>query len=81
MTPSAEKVLDSLSIEGEVMPLTGDCGIMQKVFLMAAFCGKATYDNEDRDDDDEYELPNIVVMLATSAANCGVSSKDCLQSY
>ena len=81
LTPSAEKVLDSLGIEGEVMPLTGDCGIMQKVFLMAAFCGDATYNNEDRDDDDNYELPHLLVMPATSAANCGVSSKDCSRSY
>ena len=75
LVTSCEAVLEKLNIEGEVMPLTGDCGIMQKVFLMAAFCGEASLDSE------ETKPPLLLIMPATSAANCGVSSNDCHRSY
>ena len=37
LVPSAEAVLEELNIEGEVIPLTGGSGIMDKVFVMDAF--------------------------------------------
>ena len=80
LVPSAEKVLEELGIEGEVIPLTGGNGIMDKVFVMDAFSLIASeIDNSPGDpiavNDPMYcALPNLIIMPATSAANCGVSS-------
>ena len=56
---------------GRFMPLTGDCGLMLKAYLMACFCGHTA------DLADPNALPNIWCMPCTSAANCGVSSTRC----
>ena len=56
---------------GKFMALTGDCGMMLKSFLMASFCGDVHDDN----------LPRIWCMACTSAANCGVSSKNCTSCF
>ncbi len=56
---------------GKFMSLTGDCGMMLKSFMMAAFCGDVHDDN----------LPRIWCMPCTSAANCGVSSKKCTSCF
>ena len=87
LVPSAEKILEELGIEGEVIPLTGGNGIMDKVFVMDAFGRLASeIDNNPGDpnavdDPMYYALPNLVVMPATSTANCGVSSAKCYRSY
>ena len=39
LTLVAESVLGEENIIGDVVALTGDCGITMKTFLMAAFCG------------------------------------------
>ena len=56
---------------GQFLSFTGDCGTMLKSFLMASFC--ADVHNE--------SLPKIWCMPFTSAANCGVSSKDCTSCF
>jgi len=83
LVPMCESVLASHKITGEVISLTGDDGIKQKMMLMEAFC------NADLDDDiavgetsaDSIVLPRLLAMPATSAANCGVSSINCHNSY
>ena len=65
LTHVAESVLDNHHNAGDVIALTGDCGIMMKTFLMAAFCGNVA------------TMLNLLCILCTSAANCGVSSKEC----
>ncbi|KAL7539694.1 hypothetical protein ACHAXR_009496 [Thalassiosira sp. AJA248-18] len=69
LTNLSEAVLKGLHIVGDVIALTGDCGIMMKSYLMAAFCGRS---DEDENDDDD--LPNILCMPCTSAANCGINN-------
>jgi len=54
--------------------LTGECGIMMKAYLMAAFCG-------DGDIDESFDLPFLWTMPVTSAAQCGLSSKKCRHCY
>eukprot|EP00580_Thalassiosira_gravida_P005591 CAMPEP_0201654552 /NCGR_PEP_ID=MMETSP0493-20130528/45557_1 /ASSEMBLY_ACC=CAM_ASM_000838 /TAXON_ID=420259 /ORGANISM="Thalassiosira gravida, Strain GMp14c1" /LENGTH=392 /DNA_ID=CAMNT_0048131113 /DNA_START=666 /DNA_END=1844 /DNA_ORIENTATION=- len=86
LVPAAENVLNELKLPGEVIPLTGGSGIMDKVFVTDAFGRVADeIDNDPADSphsvDPIYHLPNIVVMPATSAANCGVSSAKCYRSY
>ena len=39
LTSVTESVLDKHKITGDVIALTGDCGIMTETFLMADFCG------------------------------------------
>jgi hypothetical protein len=57
----------------ELMPFTGDCGLMMKqMFLMESFCAADGHNNA---------LLNIVGMPVTASANCGVSSKNCRQCY
>mmetsp|Transcript_11434 Transcript_11434/g.25104 ORF Transcript_11434/g.25104 Transcript_11434/m.25104 type:complete len:717 (-) Transcript_11434:43-2193(-) len=88
LVPSAEGVLEELGIVGDVIPLTGGNGIMDKVFVMDAFGRVAAEVNNNTHHpnatvDPMYYavLPNLVVMPATSAANCGVSSAKCYRSY
>ena len=40
LTTMTESILESNNISGDVSVLTGDAGIMMKMFLMAALCGK-----------------------------------------
>ena len=91
MVPSAEDKMDKFGTDGEAMVCTGDCGIMEKSFLIAAFRGDddlfsrpermeladASIDNELCDP------PNLKVLCATAteAANCGISSKLCRRGY
>ena len=60
---------------GDILPLTGECGVMLKSYLMACFCGEtmdATPTNVQ-----PTILRKILCMPCTSAANCGVSSNNC----
>lgn len=83
LVPMCESVLASHKITGKVISLTGNDGIKQKMMLMEAFC------NADLDDNiavgetsaDSIVLPRLLAMPATSAANCGVSSINCHNSY
>ena len=63
-------------IPGRVMSFTGDDGLQSKVFAMCAWAS-------DISDDDNVaeELPNLLIMMATKAADCGVSSNVCRRSY
>ena len=62
---------------GVFLAITGDCGLMLKWFLMAAFCGVKSDSN---DDDSNASLPKIC-MSCTSTANCGVSSDKCTSCF
>jgi hypothetical protein len=83
LVPMCESVLETHKIIGDVISLTGDDGIKQKIMLMEAFC------NTELDDEmavgeantDSIVLPRLLIMPATSAANCGVSSVNCHKSY
>ncbi|KAL7535523.1 hypothetical protein ACHAXR_006542 [Thalassiosira sp. AJA248-18] len=73
LTSLAEDVMSELNIDGEVIALTGDCGIMMKSYIMAAFCGQC---DDDQDDVNEFmDLPDLFVVPCTSAANCGVNNR------
>jgi superfamily II DNA helicase RecQ len=58
-----KKTLVSNSIDGDAIALTGDSGLMMKNWLVALFSGSITS-----------EASTLRVLLATSAANCGISS-------
>jgi hypothetical protein len=59
----------------EVIPMTGNGSLQFKVFTMHAFASDV--------DADTYPgtLPNLRIMPATNATECGVSSHLCQQSY
>jgi len=63
-------------LPGRVIPFTGDDGLQSKVHIMRAWAHN--YDDGDDIDDD---LPNLLIMPATKAADCGVSSNSCRRSY
>jgi hypothetical protein len=63
-------------IPGRVISFTGDDGLQSKVFVMRAWAS----DMSDHDNIDQ-ELPNLLIMPATKAADCGVSSNSCHRSY
>ena len=50
-------------VSGDVISLTGDSGLMMKNWLVQLFSGDLQSTNT-----------NLRVLLATSAANCGISS-------
>ena len=58
-----QKILRNGNIPGDVVLLTGSDGIMMKSWLVNFFAGKTSSDN-----------CNIVVVVGTSAVNCGISS-------
>jgi hypothetical protein len=60
----AKKTLATNTIQGDAIPLTGDSGLMMKNWLVALFSGSI-----------QSQGSNLRVLLATSAANCGISSK------
>ncbi len=77
-----ESVLEQNNIDGNVLPLTGDDGLKNKVFSMHSFGQEDAEENVARAADEGTKpLPNLLIMPATSAANCSVSSKDCHRSY
>jgi hypothetical protein len=83
LVPMCESVLATHNIIGDVISLTGDDGIKQKMMLMEAFCN-AEFNDEIKvgeANSDSIVLPRLLIMPATSAANCGVSSVNCHKSY
>ena len=91
LLPTATKILDKLGLSGEAMTLTGDCGLMEKVFAMGCFenllhslsvdAGAGDISTDNTSLFTGVRLPNLMIMLATLAANCGVNSKECYRSY
>jgi hypothetical protein len=84
ITNAMESVIRTSPNQGDVIGMTGDNGIQYKVFTMYAFA----HDNVGNDKDDSGDrggkyslLPNIRIMPATKAADCGVSSHLCWRSY
>jgi hypothetical protein len=69
-----KQALATARVEGEVMAFMGDCGLMQKVYLMKLFCCWT-------DECKELQLPRLFILAATTAANCGVSSLQCHRVY
>jgi hypothetical protein len=77
-----ESVLEQNNINGNVLPLTGDDGLKNKVFIMHSFGQEDAEENAAHTADEGTKpLPNLLIMPATSAANCSISSKDCHHSY
>ena len=62
---------------GMVIAMTGDDGVQMKVFTMHAFALEHDYETMG----EHPILPNLVMMPATKAADCGVSSNYCRRSY
>jgi superfamily II DNA helicase RecQ len=62
----SETLLSSLEGCGDAIPLTGSTGLMMKNWLINLFSGET-----------ESDVANLRIVLATSAANCGVSSNFC----
>ncbi len=73
------------SINGTFFSLTGECGMMLKSYLMASFCNESEdsqgIESTNHDAQPSITLPTIVCMPCTSAANCGVSSKNCTNCF
>jgi hypothetical protein len=67
----------------DVISLTGDDGIQMKVTIMHAFANDLTTMDESEliDGLEGPRLPNLRIMPATKAADCGVSSHLCWRSY
>jgi superfamily II DNA helicase RecQ len=59
----AKKTLANHSIAGDAIPLTGDSGLMMKNWLVSLFSGAI-----------QSPVSTLRVLLATAAANCGISS-------
>ena len=74
--------MNTAQTEGEVIPLTGDDGLQFRVYTIHAFA-----QNVDKITDTIVKLdcmlllPNLKIMPATKAADCGVSCKRCRRSY
>ena len=89
MVPKGEDILDSLGIQGESLPCTGDSGTAQKAFILAAFRGDTDlFSRPDRQeladadiDDEVCDEADLRILSATAAANCGISSNHCYRSY
>jgi len=77
-----ESMLEQSPNYREVIPLTGNNGLQFKVYTMHAFSQAA---DDLADEIVEFDpmslLPNLKIMPATKAADCGVSSKRCRRSY
>jgi hypothetical protein len=82
ISAAMESVLEQSPNDGEVIPLTSDDGLQFKVYTMHAF-SQAADDLADEIvvSDPMSLLPNLKIMPATKAADCGVSSKRCRRSY
>ncbi len=75
-------VLEQNNINGKVLLLTGEDGLKNKVFIMHSFGQEDEEESAARTaDEGKKPLPYLLIMPATSAANCGVSSKDCHRFY
>ena len=73
LMPSAEGVLEELGIDGEVIPLTGGNGIMDKVFVMDTFGRLASeFDNRQQDPDSVSSMdPMYHALLQKYCHNAG----------
>jgi superfamily II DNA helicase RecQ len=58
-----KKAMTARSVEGDAIPLTGDSGLMMKNWLVSLFSGSI-----------QSNVSNLRVLIATAAANCGISS-------
>jgi superfamily II DNA helicase RecQ len=59
----AKKTMANNSVTGDAIPLTGDSGLMMKNWLVCLFSGAV-----------RSAQTNLRILLATAAANCGISS-------
>jgi hypothetical protein len=58
-----KKAMTDRLVEGDAIPLTGDSGLMMKNWLVSLFSGAI-----------QSNVSNLRVLIATAAANCGISS-------
>jgi hypothetical protein len=80
-TDAFEKVLEYVKSDGEVIPITGDDRLQFKVFVVHAFAQNYKESAAQALEEGTVALPKLMIMPATSAANCKVSSCDCHCSY
>ncbi len=87
LTKACESVLEKSVLSWErqgyrvtnplrVNSFTGDDGLQQKVQTMKAWASE-----QNHQDEEDALLPNLIIMPATKAADCGVSSDLCRRSY
>ncbi len=76
IVPKCESILKKQKNPGKVMSLTGGDGIQMKILAMHLFAWTEN-DHLEAAAQGRFQLPNVLIMPATSAANCGVSSKEC----
>ncbi len=81
LSEACDKVLEYAKSDGVVIPITGDDRLQFKVFVMHAFAQNYEESAARAHEDGTVPLPKLMIMPATSAANCGVSSIDCHRSY
>jgi hypothetical protein len=77
LTDAFETVLDYGKSDGEVIPITGDNGLKFKVLVIHAFAQNYQESAAQAYKEGTAVLPKLMILPATFAANCGVSSKDC----
>ena len=85
LVPASENVLDTLGLDSEAMACTGGAGLPEKAFMLATFRGDehlfiCPHREELADpamDEDECQPINTLVLAATAAAQCGISSDKC----
>ena len=82
ISAAMESMLEQSPNYREVIPLTGNNGLQFKVYTMHSFSQAA---DDLADEIVEFDpmslLPNLKIMPATKAADCGVSSTRCRRSY
>jgi hypothetical protein len=76
LVPMANLALCTAGVDGNCMAFTGDDGVMQKIYLMRLFCSQL--DELDEEVGLGYRL---MILAATTSANCGVSSPNCHRVY
>jgi superfamily II DNA helicase RecQ len=70
LVPMGQGILAKLCPGCVCLGFTGDCGLMEKVYLMRLFTTSLS-------ECEEQDLPRLLILMATTAANCGVGSDDC----
>jgi len=80
ITDATEAILDASPNIGESIAMTGADGMQFKVLVMHAFAANSFHDSNECSEA-RGMFPNLRIMPATKAADCGVSSRLCRRSY
>jgi ATP-dependent DNA helicase RecQ/bloom syndrome protein len=74
LVPMGQALLNKLCPDCHCLGFTGDSGLMEKVYLMRLFSTSLS-------DCEEQNIPRLLILMATTAANCGVGSSECHRVY